>query len=83
MVTSNVDAGDHGHVGKHARFVSHDVFYFIFNVSTRASPCPSPPCFLLTLYVRWPSPKHPVALSDVGVCPQTFALKFPITIIIV
>ena len=32
--------------------------------STRASP----------LSFRWPRPKHPVALSDVFVCPPTFAL---------
>ena len=33
------------------------------------------------LSFRWPRPNHPVALSDVFVCPPTFALKFPITII--
>ena len=35
--------------------------------STRVSP----------LSFRWPRPKHPVALSDVFVCPPTFALKSP------
>ena len=29
------------------------------------------------LSFRWPRPKHPVALSDVFVCPPTFALKSP------
>ena len=52
MVTSNVDAVDDGHVGNHARFLSQDVVYFIFSVSTRASPCPSPSCFLLKLCVH-------------------------------
>ena len=42
MVTSNVDAVFDGHVGNHARFVRHDVVYFIFSVSIRASPYPSP-----------------------------------------
>ena len=32
------------------------------------------------LSFRWPRPKHPVVLSDVFVCPPTFALKSPITI---
>ena len=100
MVTSNVDAVYDSHVGSHARFVSHDVFNFVFSVSIRTSPCPSPPCFLLKLCVhdlkffdvahstrvsplsfRWPRPKHPVTLSDVFVCPPTFALKSPITIV--
>ena len=52
MVTSNVDAVYDGHVGIHARFVSHDVVNFIFRVSIRASPCPSPSCFLLKLRVH-------------------------------
>ena len=47
MVTSNVDAVNDSHVGNHARFVSHDVVNFVFSVSIRASPCPSPPWFLL------------------------------------
>ena len=34
------------------RFVSHDVVNYIFNVSIRAFPCPSPPCFLLKLCVH-------------------------------
>ena len=42
MVTSNVDAVYGGHVGNHARIVSRDVVNFIFSVSNRASPCPSP-----------------------------------------
>ena len=46
---SSVDAVYDGHVGNHARFVSHDVVNFIFSVSVRASPCPPPPCFLLKL----------------------------------
>ena len=29
------------------------------------------------LSFRWPRPKHPAALSDVFVCPPTFALKSP------
>ena len=33
MVTSNVDAVYDGHLGNHARFVSHDVVYFIFSIS--------------------------------------------------
>ena len=45
-----------GHVGNCVRFVSHDVVNFIFSVSigasTRASPCPSPPCFLLKSCIR-------------------------------
>ena len=49
MVTSNVDAVYDGHVSNHAWFVSHDVVDFIFSVSIRVSPCPSPPCFLLKL----------------------------------
>ena len=102
MVTSNVDAVYDGHVSNHARFVSYDVVNFISSVSIRASPCPSPPCFLLKLYIvfmilklfdvahstrvspisfRWPRLKHPVAVSDVFVCPPTFALKSPITIV--
>ena len=52
MFTSNVDAVYDGHVGNHARFVSHDVINFIFSVSTRASPCPSRPCFFLKLCVH-------------------------------
>ena len=52
MVISNVDAVEDGNVGNHAQFVSHDVVYFIFSVSIRASPCPSLPCFLLKLCVR-------------------------------
>ena len=52
MVTSNVDAVYDGHVGNHARFVSHDVVNFISSVSIRASPCPSPSCFLLKLCVH-------------------------------
>ena len=40
--------------------------------STRVSP----------LSFRWPRPKHPVALSVVFVCPPTFALKSPITILL-
>ena len=51
MVTSNVDAVYDSHVGNQARFVSHDVVNFVFSVS-RASPCPSPPCFLLKLCVH-------------------------------
>ena len=47
MVTSNVDAVYDGHVGNHARFVS-----LIYMVSIRASPCPSPPGFLLELCVH-------------------------------
>ena len=35
---------------------------------------------LSPLSLRWPRPKHPVALSDVFVCPPTFALKSPVTI---
>ena len=46
MVTSNVEAVYDSHVGNHARFGSHDVVNFVFSVSIRASPCPSPPCFL-------------------------------------
>ena len=52
MVTSNVDAVYDGHVGNHSRFVSHDVVNLICSVSTRASPCPSPPCFHLKLCVH-------------------------------
>ena len=52
MVTSIVDAVYDGHVGNHALFVSHDVVDLIFSVSIRASPCPSPPCFLLNLCVH-------------------------------
>ena len=52
MVTSNVDAVYDGDVGNHARFASHDVVYLIFSVSIRASPCPSPSCFLLKLCVH-------------------------------
>ena len=52
VVTSNVDAVYDGHVGNQARFVSHDVVNFIYSVSIRASPCPSPPCFLLELCVH-------------------------------
>ena len=52
VVTSNVDAVYVGYVGNRARFVSHDVVYFIFRVSIRASPCPSHPCFLLKLCVH-------------------------------
>ena len=52
VVTSNVDAVYDGHVGNHARFVSHDVVNFIFSVSIRASPCPSPLCFLLKMCVH-------------------------------
>ena len=33
-----------------------------------------------SLSFRWPRPKHPVALSDVFVCPPTLALKSPNTI---
>ena len=51
MVNSNVDAVYDGHVGNHARFVSHGVVTFIFSVSIRASPCPSPLYFLLKLCV--------------------------------
>ena len=47
MVTSNVDAVYDSHVGNHARFVTHDVVNFVLSVSIRASPWPSPPCFLL------------------------------------
>ena len=43
VVTSNVDAVYDSHVGNHARFVSHDVVNFVFSVSIRASPYPSPP----------------------------------------
>ena len=39
--------------------------------STRVSP----------LSFRWPRLKHSVALYDVFVCPQTFAVKSPITIL--
>ena len=49
MVTSNVDAVYDCHVGNHARFVGHDVVNLIYSVSIRASPCPSPSCFLLKL----------------------------------
>ena len=52
VVTSNVDAVYGGHVGNHARFVSHDVVNFIFSVSIRSSPYPSPPCFRLKLCVH-------------------------------
>ena len=52
MVTSNVDAVYDGHVENHARFVNHDVVCFIVNVSTRASPCPSRPWFILISYVH-------------------------------
>ena len=52
MVISNVDAVYDVHVGNHARFVSHDVVDFNFSVCSRASPCPSPPCFLLKLCVH-------------------------------
>ena len=52
MVTSNVDAVYDSHVGNHARCVSHDVFNFVSSVSIRASPCQSPPCFLLKLCVH-------------------------------
>ena len=52
MVIFNVDAVYDGHVGSHARFVSHDVVDFIISVSIKASPCPSPPCFLLKLCVH-------------------------------
>ena len=52
MVTSNVDAVYDGHVGNHARFVSHDVVNFISSVSIRASTWLSPPCFLLKLCVH-------------------------------
>ena len=45
MVISNVDAVYDSNIGNHARFVSHDVINFVFSVSIRASPCPSPPCF--------------------------------------
>ena len=95
MVTSNVDAVYDGHVGNHARFVSQYVVnlcpsgllhvhllpaffgYCVFMIlkffdvahSTRVSP----------LSFGWPRPKHHVALSDVFVCPPTFALKSPIT----
>ena len=51
MVTSNIDAVYGGHVGNHARFISCDVS-FVFSISIRASPCPSPPCFLLKLCVH-------------------------------
>ena len=47
MVTSKVDAVYDSHFDNHARFVSHDVVNFVFSVSIRVSPCPSPPCFLL------------------------------------
>ena len=47
VVTSNVDAVYDSDVGNHARFVSHDLVNFVFSVSIRASPCTSPPCFLL------------------------------------
>ena len=53
VVTSNVDPVYDSHVGNHARFVNHDVFNFIFRVSIRASPCPSPRCFLLELCVNY------------------------------
>ena len=53
MVTSNVDAVYDGHVGNHARFVSHDVVNFIFSVSVLASQCSYPPCFLLKLCVHY------------------------------
>ena len=49
VVTSNVDAVYDSDVGNHARFVSHDVVNFVFSGSIGASPCPSPPCFLLKL----------------------------------
>ena len=49
VVTSDVDAVYDSHVGNRARFVSHDVVNFVFSVSIRASPWPSPPCFLLKL----------------------------------
>ena len=52
MVTSNVDAVYDSHVGNHARFVSQDVVNFVFSVSIRASPFPSPLCFLLKLCVH-------------------------------
>ena len=52
VVTSNADAVYDNHVGNHARFVSHDVVNFMFSVSIRASPCSSPPCFLLKLCVH-------------------------------
>ena len=49
VVTSDVDAVYDSHVGNRARFVSHDVVNFVFSVSIRASPWPSPPCFLMKL----------------------------------
>ena len=52
MVTSNVDTVYDSHVGNHAGLVSHDVVNFVFSVSIRASPCSSPPCFLLKLCVH-------------------------------
>ena len=53
MVISNVDPVYDSHVGYHARFVSHDVVVnLVFSVSIRASPCPSPPCFLLKLCIH-------------------------------
>ena len=52
MVTSNVDAVYDSNVGNHAQFVSHDVVNLFFSVSIRASPCPSPPCFLMKLCVH-------------------------------
>ena len=52
MVISIVDAVYDVHVGNHARCVSHDVVDFNFSVCSRASPCPSPPCFLLKVCVH-------------------------------
>ena len=51
MVTSNVDAVYDGQIGDHARFDSHEVVNFISSMSSRASPCPSPPCVLLKVCV--------------------------------
>ena len=53
MKALNVDAVYDGHVGNHARFVSQDVVNLNFSVSIRASPCPSPTCFLLKLCVHY------------------------------
>ena len=78
MVTSNVDAVDDGDVGNHARFASHDVVYLIYSVSIRASPCPSPSCFLLklcvhdlemmSLHLSEMSLAHILERSSVGIC---------------
>ena len=41
-----------------------------------------PACLLSHFSFRWPRTKHPDALSDVFVCPPTFALKKPIIIVL-